>query len=296
MDPTPTIHTTIAADGETAPIDAVDSMDSVLEDAPAVEDGPDTEGQTSEVEEPDSDNTTIVDSADLSEAQQSIRVTLYGKSLNEFKLLCGEACDKIYEGMKHVVLTSNIAQDLIWQGQVGTTKLTLDSFSAFVQFVDRVNRSHCKLGDVLIRSPNAAEKKKQAEARAALLAEYERVKIDGSTTGDMPPDSVAYQVSKDLDPKTSRPIASSLLGNTLENEQIGLLTLKERVPITHVVIATVDLGMAHDPSKMTSFAPDDHLTGAKMGNHTNCGYKSEEFGMAIAARFNYILGCKGCRR
>ncbi|EGG11174.1 uncharacterized protein MELLADRAFT_92371 [Melampsora larici-populina 98AG31] len=188
-----------------------------------------TEEKTDGVKDSNSKEKKIINSKDLSSDGEDpfFRASLYGKSFDDFKDLCVGVSLNILERLRPLDPTDEF-EDLIWKGRVGKKELTLDSFSAFVEFVNRIYRSNCKTGDVLIRSPNVAEKKKQANAKIDQMLEFEKTMLvrgfpkanvltapwdpnfyyqlalfssntwaiaimNGTATPDMPPDSVEYR-------------------------------------------------------------------------------------------------------
>ncbi|EGG02475.1 uncharacterized protein MELLADRAFT_110055 [Melampsora larici-populina 98AG31] len=125
---------------------------------------------------------TVINSNNLPTGKgKFVRACLIGKSLNEFKVLCGNVIGEMREGMNEVILTGEMAKELIWKVKVGKTPFTLSSYTEWQELVDTIDRSKTKIGDLTISTPSDAQKKRELAA------------IDGTATLDMPPNSQAYR-------------------------------------------------------------------------------------------------------
>ncbi|EGG00771.1 uncharacterized protein MELLADRAFT_111573 [Melampsora larici-populina 98AG31] len=144
---------------------------------------------------------TVINSNNLPTGKgKFVRACLIGKSLNEFKVLCGNVIGEMREGMNEVILTGEMAKELIWKVKVGKTPFTLSSYTEWQEFVDTIDRSKTKIGDLTISTPSDAQKKRELAAVSATdrllnkktLTPLE-IKINGTATLDMPPNSQAYR-------------------------------------------------------------------------------------------------------
>ncbi|EGF97112.1 uncharacterized protein MELLADRAFT_79854 [Melampsora larici-populina 98AG31] len=93
---------------------------------------------------------------------------LFGKSLKDFKGMCGDICDEYQSGMRQLVLASDLAPRLVWVAQVGREKITLVDHLTWQNFVDLLARATKHKGSVMIFTEDPKEKaKKDAQTSAA---------------------------------------------------------------------------------------------------------------------------------
>ncbi|EGG03019.1 uncharacterized protein MELLADRAFT_109689 [Melampsora larici-populina 98AG31] len=92
---------------------------------------------------------------------------LFGKSLHNFKGMCGDICEEYKPGMHHLVLSSPIAPCLIWMGQVGSEKITLVDSLTWQAFVDLLSKATKHKGLVIIFTENKKEKAKKVAQNCA---------------------------------------------------------------------------------------------------------------------------------
>ncbi|KAH9807450.1 hypothetical protein DFH28DRAFT_938543 [Melampsora americana] len=104
-----------------------------------------------------------------------LRVCLYGKSLNQFRDLCAEMCERYAPGMYQMVLNSDVAAHLTWKATVGRTTPTfvLQDHLKYFEYVAALMKSRGRRGTILIYTESsklAAKKKAQASAAQKLIA------------------------------------------------------------------------------------------------------------------------------
>ncbi|EGG05729.1 uncharacterized protein MELLADRAFT_107328 [Melampsora larici-populina 98AG31] len=156
---------------------------------------------------------TLINSNNLPNGKgKFVRACLIGKSLNDFKVLCGNVIGDMREGMNKVILTGEMAKELIWKVKVGKVSFTLSSYTEWQDFVGTIDRSKNKIGDLTISTPSDAQKKRELAAVSAtdrLLNKKSltplEIKIDGTATLEMPPDSRAYREPNQLLHKRLQP-------------------------------------------------------------------------------------------
>ncbi|KAH9815182.1 hypothetical protein DFH28DRAFT_928286 [Melampsora americana] len=102
-----------------------------------------------------------------------IRTCFYGKSLNQFKDLAAEVCERYAPGMYKMVLHSEVHPNLTWKATVGRSKsFVLQDQSAWFEFVDHLSQSRARRASLLIHTESSkltAKKKAQANAASKLI-------------------------------------------------------------------------------------------------------------------------------
>ncbi|KAH9824183.1 hypothetical protein DFH28DRAFT_1117975 [Melampsora americana] len=111
----------------------------------------------------------VVDSKMLNNGDPiEMKICLYGKSLNDLKKICGELCEEYAPMLQHLLLTSELAPDLIWKGVVGRTKVVLAGHKGWFEFVELIDKYKTKKGSIMILNVNEdLLAKKSAEVSAA---------------------------------------------------------------------------------------------------------------------------------
>ncbi|KAH9821583.1 hypothetical protein DFH28DRAFT_1186738 [Melampsora americana] len=102
-----------------------------------------------------------------------IKLCLYGKSLNDLKKICADLCEKYAPMIQHLLLTSELAPDLIWKGVIGRTKIPLSSHTGWFEFVDLLDKYKTKKGSIMILNVNddiLAKKNAEVSAAKKLIA------------------------------------------------------------------------------------------------------------------------------
>jgi hypothetical protein len=94
-----------------------------------------------------------------------IRTCLYGKSLNQFKEMAAEVCERYAPGMYKMVLHSEVATSLTWKATVGRSKsFVLQDHNKWFEFVDLLSKSRGRRATLLIHTESSkltAKKKAQ---------------------------------------------------------------------------------------------------------------------------------------
>ncbi|KAH9820298.1 hypothetical protein DFH28DRAFT_1121255 [Melampsora americana] len=109
-----------------------------------------------------------------------LKICLFGKSLNNLKKLCAKLCEQYAPMIQHLLLTRELALDLIWKGVVGRTKIVLAGHQGWFEFVDLFDKYNTKKGSIMILNVNEdLLAKKSAEVSAAR-------KLIASTAGPEP--------------------------------------------------------------------------------------------------------------
>ncbi|KAH9808590.1 hypothetical protein DFH28DRAFT_908296, partial [Melampsora americana] len=83
-----------------------------------------------------------------------LKICLYGKSLNDLKKICAELCERYAPMIQHLLLTSELAPDLIWKGVIGRTKVVLAGHKGWFEFVDLIDKYKTKKGSIMILNVN----------------------------------------------------------------------------------------------------------------------------------------------
>ncbi|KAH9807254.1 hypothetical protein DFH28DRAFT_938926 [Melampsora americana] len=102
-----------------------------------------------------------------------MKICLYGKSLNDLKKICAELCEQYAPMIQHLLLTSELAPDLIWKGVIGRTKVVLAGHKGWFEFVDLIDKYKTKKGSIMILNVNdnlIAKKSAEVSAAKQLIA------------------------------------------------------------------------------------------------------------------------------
>ncbi|KAH9811985.1 hypothetical protein DFH28DRAFT_931249 [Melampsora americana] len=110
----------------------------------------------------------VVDSKTFNSGEPiEMKMCLYGKSLNDLKI-CADLCEQYAPMIQHLLLTSELAPDLIWKGVVGRTKVVLAGHQGWFEFVELIDKYKTKKGSIMILNVNEDQlAKKSAEVSAA---------------------------------------------------------------------------------------------------------------------------------
>ncbi|KAH9825257.1 hypothetical protein DFH28DRAFT_1117445 [Melampsora americana] len=111
----------------------------------------------------------VVDSKMFNNVDPSaLKMCLYGKSLNNLKKICAKLCKQYAPMIQHLLLTSELAPDLIWKGVIGRTKVVLAGHQGWFEFVELIDKYKTKKGSIMILNVNEDQlAKKSAEVSAA---------------------------------------------------------------------------------------------------------------------------------
>ncbi|KAH9812599.1 hypothetical protein DFH28DRAFT_1177038 [Melampsora americana] len=111
----------------------------------------------------------VVDSKTFNSGEPiEMKMCLYGKSLNDLKKICADLCEQYAPMIQHLLLTSELAPDLIWKGVVGRTKVVLAGHQGWFEFVELIDKYKTRKGSVMILNVNEDQlAKKSAEVSAA---------------------------------------------------------------------------------------------------------------------------------
>ncbi|KAH9823506.1 hypothetical protein DFH28DRAFT_922381 [Melampsora americana] len=119
-------------------------------------------------------NAQVVDSKTFNNGDPiELKISLFGKLLNDLKKICAEVCEKYAPMIQHLLLTSELAPDLIWKGVIGRTKIPLAGHTGFFEFVDLLDKYKTKKGSIMILNVNddiLAKKKAEVTAAKKLIA------------------------------------------------------------------------------------------------------------------------------
>ncbi|KAH9806946.1 hypothetical protein DFH28DRAFT_1090416 [Melampsora americana] len=96
----------------------------------------------------------LIDSTAINSKYLDFKACLFGKSLNEFKILCADRSELYEGGMKTIILDCAFSPDLKWKASVGRFKTSLDDGEKWQGFVTALEKSVKKFGTVSIENDN----------------------------------------------------------------------------------------------------------------------------------------------
>ncbi|EGG10892.1 uncharacterized protein MELLADRAFT_102653 [Melampsora larici-populina 98AG31] len=121
-----------------------------------------------------------------------LKQCLYGMSFKEFREICAGICEEYSTGMKQIVLSSEVAPNLIWKASVGGSKFELHNYTHWFEFVNFISQPKKCKGSLTIIT-------RSAKAAAAQEAQVSTVReLIANTNGSMAKDIEMEAMSKEL--------------------------------------------------------------------------------------------------
>ncbi|KAH9811218.1 hypothetical protein DFH28DRAFT_1085053 [Melampsora americana] len=127
----------------------------------------------------------LIESRAINSNYFEISSCLFGKTLNKFKSLIIEACERYEGGMKLIILNHDLRPELKWKTTVGRSKHVLDDATQWQGFVSALEKSVKKQGLLVIENANVeihvtVETKASSSATKMLIATVNRGETDNN--------------------------------------------------------------------------------------------------------------------